>query len=92
MIVSKQDDSEFGGRDFLALHDPVVEVVVKVPVAHLEVQVLEDRSVVHEVEAVVDVEAVPLGQDQRVPDQLAVLYGGGEVVEGVAGLRGEGGT
>lgn len=59
------------------------------PVAHLEVQVLKDSCVVHQIEAVVDVKAVPFGQDQGVFDQLSVLNGGGEVVEGVAGLRGE---
>lgn len=83
---SKQHDSQLRRSDFLALHDPVVKIVVEMSVSHLEVQILEDCGVVHQVEAVVDVEAVALGQDQCVADQIAVLHCGCEVVEGVAGL------
>lgn len=80
------------GLYLLALHDPVVEVVVEVSVADLEVQVIEDECVVHEVEAVVDVVAELLGEDECVLDEFLVVDGGGEVVEGVAGLRGGGCT
>lgn len=52
----------------LALHDPVVDVVVEVAVPHLEVQILEHCLVVHQVEAVVHIEVVLLAQHQRTLD------------------------
>jgi hypothetical protein len=57
-----------------------------VPVSHLEVQVLEEAGVVHEVQTVVDVVAELLGQDQGVSNELLVVDCGCEVVEGIAGL------
>lgn len=61
-------------------------------ISHLEVQIIEHRPIVHQVEAVVHIVALLLGQDECVLDQFLVVDGGGEVVEGVAGLSGGGGT
>ena len=60
---SEEDDPELVGLDFFALHDPVVKVVVQVSVSNLEVQVLEHCCVVHQIQAVVHVVALLLGQN-----------------------------
>ena len=72
---------------YLALaHHPVVEVVVEHPVSSLEMQVLEDAGVVHQVQTVIHVETFLLGQDQGVFDQLFIGDRRGKVEERVAGL------
>jgi hypothetical protein len=69
-----------------ALHDPVVHIVVEVAVSHLEVQLFEEGSVFHDVETVVHIEPLFLGEDQGVPNEFAVVDGSGEVVKGIARL------
>lgn len=71
----------------LLVHDPVVEVVVEVAVALLEVQFLEHGWVFHQVQAVVDIALGLLGQDEGVVDELVEGHRSGEVQEGVAGLN-----
>ncbi len=61
-------------------------------ITDLEVQVLEHSAIVHQVQTVVHIVPLLLGQDQRVLDEFLVVDGGGEVVEGVAGLSGRGST
>jgi hypothetical protein len=75
------------GLDLFALHDPVVKVVVEVAISNLEMQVLEDCRVVHQVQAVVHVEAFLLCQDQGVLDQLLQGHRCREVVERITRLK-----
>jgi hypothetical protein len=43
--------------------DPIVKVVVEDSISSLEVQILEDGCVVHEIQAVVDIVALLFGED-----------------------------
>ena len=84
---SKQNYSQLLWFNMLTLHDPVVEIVVEVAISFLEVQLLEHFAVVHQVEAVVHVIFVDFCQDECVSDEFVVGDFGGEVHEGIAGLR-----
>lgn len=74
------------GLDLALFHDPVVNVVVQDSISSLEMQVLEGCRVVHQVQTVVHVVSLLLGQDQGVLDQFLIGDGGAEVEEGIAGL------
>jgi hypothetical protein len=67
---SKEYNTELIGRDFFAFHDPVINVIVEVTIANLEMEVLKYSGIVHKVEAVVDIEVFLFGQDQCVFDQF----------------------
>jgi hypothetical protein len=78
---SKQDHSEFFWFNFSAFHDPVVKVIIQIAVSHLEMQFLEHGGVVHQVETIVHIEALDLGQNKGILDQHVKVNGSRKVVE-----------
>lgn len=69
------------------LHDPVIEIIVQMPVTFLEVEFLEHGGILHQVEAVVHVTSQILGQNQSVVDELLELGCGGHIDERVTSLN-----
>ena len=67
---SKEYNTKLIGWDFFAFHDPVINVIVEVTIANLEMEVLKYSGIVHKVEAVVDIKVFLFGQDQCVFDQF----------------------
>lgn len=72
--------------NLLVFHDPIIEIVVQVTIALLEVQFFEGRGVLHQIQAVVHIAVEFLGHDQGIVDQLLVGHSRGEVQERIASL------
>jgi hypothetical protein len=62
------------GWDLFAFHDPVINIVVEITIANLEMEVFKDSGIIHKVEAVVNIEVFLLGQDQCVFYQFIKGY------------------
>lgn len=72
--------------DLLGLHDgalPVVQVVVKVAVSGSKLEGVDEFLVVHEIEAVHDVYAVQLSENESIVHELCEWGGSGDVVVAV---------
>ena len=81
----EEDQPSLVGFDLGAL--PVVEIILQVPVTDPELEILEDSSVLHEVQAVVDIHMLHLGEGQGVLEEIHDGDGGGHVVVGVGGVE-----
>lgn len=62
---------------------PVVEIVLQIPVTDPELEILEDSLVFHEIQAVVDIHLLLLGESKGVLEEVEDGNGGGHVVVGV---------
>ena len=71
---SKEYNTELIGWDLFAFHDPVINIVVEITIANLEMEVFKDSGIIHEVEAVVNIEVFFFGQNQRIFDQFIKGY------------------
>ena len=80
---SDQDDAEVVGNQ--VLDAPIEEVVVELAVADTELELLQEKLVIHEVEGVEDVEVGGFGSDEHLLDALlqSLLVAD---VEGLVGL------
>lgn len=50
----------------LSFHDPIVQVIVQMSISFLEVKFLEDGSIFHYIQTVVNVATNILGKDQGI--------------------------
>jgi hypothetical protein len=81
----EQDQTSLAWLDLWTL--PVVEIVLQVPVPDPELEVLEDRVVLHEVQAVVDIDLLRLRQGESILEEVQDGDGGGDVVVGVSSVE-----
>jgi len=64
----------------LSIHDPVVDIVVKVAVTYLEMQIFIDGLIFHKVQTVVNIKTLFSAQNKRIFDELLKGNCCGEVI------------
>lgn len=77
----EQHDTHLAGRHRRAL--PVVQIELQEAISRAELELLEHRGVLHQVETVEHVSSFVPGQYQQVPHQVHERHGVGDVVVGV---------
>ena len=60
---------------------PVVNIVLQVPIAHAKLQIIQEAIIIHQVQRVEYIMALILGQYETVSHQLTQVHGRGHVVE-----------